>query len=69
MGLFNKGEHSMKGDWGSFVVRRFHSGCKNLIEMPKCQRWRKKSFNIATYQVDPLVYNEPGQSFTPVHWG
>jgi hypothetical protein len=35
MGLFNKGEHSIKGGRGSFVLRYFYNDYKNLIEMPK----------------------------------
>jgi hypothetical protein len=41
MGLYNKGEHSMKGGHGSFVVRCFYNSYENLIEMPK-----KKHFNF-----------------------
>ncbi len=35
MGLFNKGEHSMKGGRGSFEVRHFYSDYENLIETQK----------------------------------
>jgi len=35
MGLFNKGEHFVKGSQGNFVARCFYSGYKKLIEMPK----------------------------------
>ncbi len=35
MWSFNKGEHSRKGGWGSFVVRRFYNSYENLIELTK----------------------------------
>ncbi len=35
MGLFNKGEHFVKGSQGSFVLIHFYSGYEKLIEMPK----------------------------------
>ncbi len=34
-GVFNKGEHFRKGGRGSFAVRRFYNGYKNLIKSQK----------------------------------
>ena len=42
-GIFNKGEHARKGDWGSFAVRCFYNGFENLIEIPKYYKKRDVS--------------------------